>query len=689
MSQEKALQTLENLGFTPLDARVYVLLAKKGPQKAGEIAKSLKIPKQTVYFILKNLQKEGIVTSTVERPARFGGVPFERVLDLFVKTKMEEAKRIQRNKDEILLDWKSIETEKKDESSPKFTVIEGRNIIYSKIQQMIQQTNNHFSTITTIPNLSRADSFGLFDAALERQNRSFIKLRFLAELSEYDSDTVRSFFQKASKRKFNFEIRIPDLSLKLSRMAIRDDEEAMFFINASGYSATAVEDDVCLWTDCRDLVHSFIGIFEDSWHNATDIQKKIAEIETGKPSPKTFVIKDADRAHKEYDEITRLAKESIFILTSSTGLVEHWKRNQTEKWIPKGISVRIMAPIMSENLEAARQLMKICEVKHVPESYVETTIVDGQHLFQFKSPKIRNEMGRSRSYFENTIYTDDSEYVEKTENMLNDVWSNAQVPSLIELKAIIQQPPPLSSPASSDVFEEHKKNLKKIVGFSYRMEPQRGTLTEKEILDKMANAIKIPAKDPKRDLVRLYGTQANAVIYPPKNLNLPNFMIFVYHNNRNSSFGVENTMQIHAQMKIAEHESFFPVTFVTDNLRGYKFRNAMHRIRPANEIAYLLKRDELDVQVHGEKLIAGWTVPIPLLPPKYILPPACIIFEGYGKTETYSCAVIGPLNPSLTQEYNMLNAFVTFIHPSSSYHGPGSDGILLRESILTSCPPYE
>jgi hypothetical protein len=33
-----------------------------------------------------------------------------------------------------------------------------------------------------------------------------------------------------------------------------------------------------------------------------------------------------------------------------------------------------------------------------------------------------------------------------------------------------------------------------------------------------------------------------------------------------------------------------------------------------------------------------------------------------------------------------LDAFVTFILPSSRYHGPGSDGILLRERIMISPP---
>jgi hypothetical protein len=141
------------------------------------------------------------------------------------------------------------------------------------------------------------------------------------------------------------------------------------------------------------------------------------------------------------------------------------------------------------------------------------------------------------------------------------------------------------------------------------------------------------------------------------------------------------------QTKIADNMSYLPVAFVTDNPRGYKFRKAMHKIHHNTEVAKLVKKDELKVQPQGNKLFTAWTMPIPLLPPKYILPPSCIMFEGYGKIKSYSTKVIGPLNRRITYEENILDAFVTFMHPSSRYYGPGSDALLHRDVIMTSYPP--
>ena len=108
MSQEKVLKTLQSLGLSQFDAQVYLFLGKRGPQKGIDIAKALKMQKQHLYLILKNLQSKAIVSATIERPARFSAVPFEKVLDMYVKSKMDEAQRIKDGKTEILSDWQSV-----------------------------------------------------------------------------------------------------------------------------------------------------------------------------------------------------------------------------------------------------------------------------------------------------------------------------------------------------------------------------------------------------------------------------------------------------------------------------------------------------------------------------------------------------------------------------------------------------
>ena len=76
--------------MTKREAEVYIFIGKRGPQKGGQIAKQLKKHSAQIYRILRRLKKKGLIESTLEAPTRFTAVPFEKILDLFIKTKQGE-----------------------------------------------------------------------------------------------------------------------------------------------------------------------------------------------------------------------------------------------------------------------------------------------------------------------------------------------------------------------------------------------------------------------------------------------------------------------------------------------------------------------------------------------------------------------------------------------------------------------
>jgi sugar-specific transcriptional regulator TrmB len=105
LSLELLIETLVELGFKPTDAQVYILLAKKGPQRGKDLVNSLRITKQQLYPSLKNLKERCVVNSTHERPAVFSAVPIEQVLDALIKTRIKEIQRMIQNKEELLSRW--------------------------------------------------------------------------------------------------------------------------------------------------------------------------------------------------------------------------------------------------------------------------------------------------------------------------------------------------------------------------------------------------------------------------------------------------------------------------------------------------------------------------------------------------------------------------------------------------------
>jgi sugar-specific transcriptional regulator TrmB len=688
---------LVDLGFDQVDAQVYVFLAKKGMQKARDIYKATKLTKQQLYPSLKRLQSKGVVNSTFEHPARFNAIPFERVLDIFIKAKIEETRNLQKSKTEILANWKNLKIE--DDTSAKFTVIEGRTFIYSKIQQMIQEANEQLKAITTVPTLLQADQRDIFDVGFSQSSKP-IPFRFLIDLSEKNVHAMQDLLDQTENSKLKMEGRNPDLGVSLfPQMFVRDKEEALFFTNPRNEASIIEKNDVCLWTDCKPLVDGFNAMFEEFWRNSTGIGEKIVEIETGKPSIKTLTIGDPEIAKEKYDKIVGSAKEEVIIMTSSKGLVEFSKNPQLSELTKKNVAIKIMAPIVFEDMEAYEELSKVCSVRHVAPNYFPLTVVDDKHLFHFQKSNPNVQALNIVPSFADIWYTNNSEYVQKMRNMLNEVWSNASPPSRENLKMVFGGdvlsrgayfPGAIRSPGPNGTLQPLPPNKSGKGSYSIVKivdeDPLR-KLTEQDVLNHIIDSQKFIRKN-ETNLRRVYSSQAIAVIHPPEFFKLPPMLIRIHHIEKQSSFGAEDAIMINLWLETPNGPAYVPVAVLSDSpqapLRWGKNFDAISTSRNVQ----VAKKDELQVWVHGNTLFAGWTIPIQLFPPEYMLPPACILIEGYGTVKTEAYSIIQVAGGKLSAKQNGFNAFVTFMHPSSKYSGPGTDGFLVRDFVMEVTPQF-
>jgi len=174
------------------------------------------------------------------------------------------------------------------------------------------------------------------------------------------------------------------------------------------------------------------------------------------------------------------------------------------------------------------------------------------------------------------------------------------------------------------------------------------------------------------------------LINPPDFLNLPKMIINVSNWNEKSSYGPENWMVINLLQETENGSNFVPTALIQDSTVGFEFKKDLYAKTPASENIQILENGEFTTLVYGETLFVGWTKPILLVPEKYVLPPACLIFEGYGPVKSGIIDAILPSKRKNNWQYNGFEAFVTFYHPLSKYSGPGIDGTLSREVILTS-----
>ena len=294
LTEEKVREVLKDFGVTAKEVEIYFCLAKHGALRGGEISKRSKTHKALVYRILDSLQGKGLVTKTLEAPARFTAVNFETLIDLNIKAKREEAALLENTKKELLDYWKNNQI-KSEQTLEKFTVIEGRHKIYPRISQMVRETKAQFCAVASVPSLLLAGQYGALDSAFSHPSRSKLQFRFLTELNEQNLNEIRSLLKKTPTKDFNFKGRNPDLGLSLfPRMAIRDSEEILFFITPTDNKKMREEDDVCLWTNSKALIQAFKTLFEDLWSNATDIVASLAIIDSGRSTSRSYIIADEE-----------------------------------------------------------------------------------------------------------------------------------------------------------------------------------------------------------------------------------------------------------------------------------------------------------------------------------------------------------------------------------------------------------
>jgi len=495
LSEKPIIGVLKDFGLTEKESEIYIFVAKNGAHKPGDISKSLRMHRTQVYHILKNLQNKGLMESTLEFPMRFTAVPFEKFVDLVAKLKLEEAHSFQNQKSDILAHWRSIAVETPPATLEKFAVIEGGGHVYSRYLQVINDAEKEVLMIVTGANMIQAMALanqgGLKALIIKTIKKRNIHFRILTYVSKENTYAIKQIIEELPAKHIKDILwrHINSADLLYQNLVIRDDEETIFSITPECSQLTDREYK-CLWTNSRAVVRSRKALFEEMWCNGIDVVKKIHEIETGKPAEETLVIKDAQAAYEKFREIIDATKKEIIIVTSTIGVVRNWiGAYPVQQWLQKSVKIRIMAPINVDNFGAAQELSGYGQVKHIDVGYMRMAIVDNKHLFQFKAPPLDKETNEPAAYFDHALYSSDPEYVEKMNEMLNDMWDRSLSISEIKSEAVMRSPPVMvstSDPASKVIGNM----LKNDVGCVLVVEDNKlvGLITEKDILDRVTMA---------------------------------------------------------------------------------------------------------------------------------------------------------------------------------------------------------
>jgi len=501
VTETEIIFVLRDFGLTEKEAEVYLFLAKTGVQRAGEVSKRLKMHKAEVYRILEALKSKGLTEETLEFPARFVPVSFEHFLDMTIRAKREEAFNLEARKTKLLTRWQSMVPYKPSPQEAKFTVIKGRENIYSRILELIEHASTDVLAMTDSIGIVRSEQAGIFDLTEKHD----IRFRILTNVRKENYRFVKTVLQKTLLKHFEIEGRHKDLGAKsYPRFVIRDNDEIVFFLTPTEEGSSTNQEETILWTNNVEIVSALKMFFEAAWDEATDLGIRINEIETGAATPEIIIVKDAEEGYQRFRGAINEVNKELIVVSTSKGFTKVMS-NLLSKVPGKTITVRILVSLDFENLEVAEVLSKHYHVKYSDAIYSSIAIIDDTQMFMFKTPLAIKKKTEPVAYFDHILYTNERDFLRSVRNMLDDLWNKSLDLSDMKVEAAMRSPP-ITISTESPAFKAVDSMLANNIGSVIVVEGEKpvGIITEKDILNRLVGA----QRDP-------YKTTANEIMSSP------------------------------------------------------------------------------------------------------------------------------------------------------------------------------
>ncbi len=502
MSEKDITRFLQILGLSKREIQVYMFLAKSGVQSTSFVAKRLKMERVQAYRTFKKLQEKGFIEATLERPTRFTIVPFENLVDTFINAKKNEVVNLNEQKQNLLVAWKSISTPESEYPVAKFSIITGKKKIHSKMISMIEESNKHVLFLTTGLGLIQEDIAGIFDSAFDPSKNRNVNFQIITDISTDNLKIVERIERNIIEDRLNIKLRHMSMNSKFfPRFLIKDEEEAILYAPFGNETSVLNLEDEGLWINDKMFISVLKAFFEQMWSIGVEATRRVDELKSGIPIGETVVIKSADEAWEKVTKVVENAKDDVVIITTSQSINRLAEDDPLIKFLKKDLKVRIMASIDLDNLEPAQKLFARYEIKHVPISYMTMMLVDNKHLFMFKMPPLGDWTSESAFYLPDTFYSSDPSQIERTSEMLNDIWKRGIDISEISSQAGMKLPQievPITETISALVGLMLQNSVNSVLITEHNR--QIGVISDRDILRDIIENHKDPAKTLAKDL---------------------------------------------------------------------------------------------------------------------------------------------------------------------------------------------
>ncbi len=343
--------------MTRNEARVLFFLAKTGPSKASEIAHEVQINRTETYRTIRNLQRRGLVEATLERPVRFQSVPFDKCLHILIHERKARLRILEQRGESLRRQFDDMRVEHVAQDVERFQVIEGQIRIEQRLQSMYNQARKSVMTVFSSSEIVRADTSGLFDL-LAQVARNKMRIRVITEINQSNLEVLQKLDEGIQVRHLDLKAR------PVPRVSIIDDNEAIFEITTG--DETHRSEEVALWINSRAFVRNLQAYFEEMWNSGTPSDGRIEALKKGVQPDDVRIVKGRAEVNSKLNDMMAGAKNSVEIWTTMRGIqaLANFHLESLKQAKVRGVKIRIIAPITSENTDGARKLVPFSELRY-------------------------------------------------------------------------------------------------------------------------------------------------------------------------------------------------------------------------------------------------------------------------------------------------------------------------------------
>jgi sugar-specific transcriptional regulator TrmB len=183
----------EILDLDELEVKIYLNLLRTGPITASALAKELDVDRARMYRTVDKLVSRNILSTTLSIPKLCIPADPKETLNLALKKKEDEVKKIKKSGQGIIEKITSEIEVSNGTTVPTFRVVQGRSNIYSDIAQLIENSSETIYIVTTLEDISKM-YHSLIPEKIKISEKKGGSVRLLVEIDNIElTDFVKRF----------------------------------------------------------------------------------------------------------------------------------------------------------------------------------------------------------------------------------------------------------------------------------------------------------------------------------------------------------------------------------------------------------------------------------------------------------------------------------------------------------------